>query len=138
MMKMISPILMILCGVLAALGIWFPRLRAHWKGTRIPCGPLSCSGFALLFIGGGVVFLVIDSISEGDRIYFGFPAIVGFILAATGYAIDTRANSGSSVGMPATPSPRRGGSHGEQRIWIFAVFGILFFLMFLWIVILHK
>lgn len=82
MMKMISPILMILCGVLAALGIWFPRLRAHWKGTRIPCGPLSCSGFALLFIGGGVVFLVIDSISEGDRIYFGFPAIVGFILAA--------------------------------------------------------
>ena len=91
--NVIFPVFAIGAGIFSAFGIWFPRFRCHWKGTRMACGPLSCAGFALFFISMGVVFLAVDLVPERHRIWFAFPAIIGWILGAVGYSLDVRSHS---------------------------------------------
>lgn len=91
--KVIFPVFAIGAGIFSAFGIWFPRFRGHWKGSRMACGPLSCAGFALFFITGGVVFLTADLVPERHRIWFAFPGIIGWILCAVGYNLDARSHS---------------------------------------------
>ncbi len=102
-MKTIFAILAMIGGVYSALSIWFPRFRAHWKGTRMTCGPVSCASFALFFISLGATFLVVDSVPERHRIWFFFPVMIGWIMGAAGYALDARAHSRSSAA--ASPAP---------------------------------
>src|SRR2546430_42383 len=82
-MNAIFPVLAILGGVYSALGIWFPRLQGHWKGTRMTCGPVSCAGFAAFFIGLGTDFLVGDTVPERYRIWLFVPVILSWIVVAT-------------------------------------------------------
>jgi hypothetical protein len=136
-MQKIFSIFAVVVGIHAALGIWFPRFRAHWKGTHMACGPVSCAGFALFFIGLGTVFLVGDAVPERYRMGLILPVIVSWLLAAVGYALDSRAYARSSP-EPSTPSPSRPGAHAEQRGWLFVAFGVLFFVMVLWIFVFQK
>ncbi|SRR5260221_8839002 len=136
-MKTIFPILAMIGGVYSALGIWFPRLRAHWKGTCMTCGPLSCAGFALFFISLGACFLVVDSVPERHRIWFFFTVMIGWILGAAGYALDARANSRNSRAATFGPLPQRS-FRDDQRGWFFVAIGVFFFLMVVWIFVLHK
>jgi hypothetical protein len=132
----IFPIFAIVGGIYAALGIWFPRLRAHWKGSRIPCGPVSCAGFAVFFISLGLCFLVGDAIPERHRIWLFFPVMLSWIVGAIGYALDSRAYARSSP-ESSTPQTSRG-VQPERRAWFFVAFGVFFLIMVLWIFVFHK
>ncbi len=136
-MKAIFPILAILGGVYSALGIWFPRIRGHWKGTRMPCGPVSCTGFAAFFIGLGTDFLVGDAVSERYRIWLFLPVILSGIVVAIGYALDSRNYSRSSP-ESLTVTQRKSDARAEQRGWFFVAFGVFFLIMVLWTFVLHK
>jgi hypothetical protein len=89
MVKLIG-IPMIAAGVFAALGIWLPRLRARWRSTRTVCGPVSCAGFALVFMSMGFAFLCAEAVPQGQRNWFGLPMILGVMLVLVGGARDRR------------------------------------------------
>src|SRR5262245_60651704 len=95
----------IVVGVFAALGVWFPRFRGHWKGTRMTCGPVTCAGFALFFLGLGIAFLCADAVPEHFRIWFTFPVILAWTLTGAGYALDARAYSRNSLSSPLPQRP---------------------------------
>ena len=71
-------------GIYAGLGIWFPSLRMNWRGTNITAGSVSCAGFALAFISGGLLSPFLESIP----IWATCPMILGLILALVGFVID--------------------------------------------------
>src|SRR5208282_5934692 len=91
--KVVFPVFAIGIGATSGLGIWLPRFRAHWKGTQITCGRLSCAGGALSFVGVGVAFLAVDSVPEPHRIWSSLPVVMGLVLCAVGYALDASAHS---------------------------------------------
>lgn len=108
-MQTVLPILMILGGVFATLGIWMPRFRTRWSCTQITCGPVSCAGFGLSFIGIGILFLIEDAAPEPFVILFGFVFIVGWITGALGYGIDRRAfvRNLQEASTPPEPNPEK-------------------------------
>lgn len=138
MMQKLLPVCAIAVGIYAALGIWFPRLRGHWKGTRIQSGALSCAGFAIFFLTIGVTFLTAESVPERHRIWFVFPGIIGWILGAAGYTLDVRKHARSSSAVLVTPAQLQAGVRDEQRGWFFVAFGNFFLLMVLWIFVFSK
>lgn len=138
-MQKITPIIAIGIGIYSALGIWFPDLRAHWKGSPIKCGALSCAGFGLFFSTIGLTFLFGDSIPEPHRIWLIFPGIIGWILAAAGHALDARAHSrNSSMFSPFLTQVRERTARTERRSWLFVAFGIFFLLTIIWTFVFHK
>lgn len=90
-------ILAIIGGVYCALGIWFPGRRGRWGGgiitgtakTNIVIGPISCAGFALLFISTGLMLLYGDAIPKSYRIGLSLCLPFSFILAVVGRTLDT-------------------------------------------------
>ena len=127
----------IVVGAFAALGIWFPRFRGHWKGTRMACGAVSCAGFALFFLSLGTAFLCAEAVPEKHRIWFVFPVLLAWIATAAGYALDARVCSRNSLlsPMPQQPSPRM---PDEKRGWMFAAIGVVLLVMTLWLFVLHR
>src|SRR5260370_42151578 len=83
-------ILFIGVGVLCGLGVFFPRFRAHWKGTRVVCGPIGCAGFGLSFISLGVTRFFSDSLSERHRDWLVWSFLAGWIVAIIGFILDRR------------------------------------------------
>ena len=136
-MQKIFPIFAFAAGIYAALGIWYPRFRGHWKGTRMACGPVSCAGFALFLIGIGTVSIAGDAVQERHRIWLILFIIVSWILGAIGHVLDSRTYARSSP-RPLILSSSRRGFRSEQRGWIFVVFGVSFLILFLWIFVFHK
>src|SRR6476659_7444449 len=84
--------LIIILGGLAALCIWFPRFRTHWRGTRFPFGPVSCAGLAFLLFAFGAAFLVSDSIRERYGGWIVAAVATAWCVGAVGYFIDRRAH----------------------------------------------
>lgn len=79
-----------LVAVYAAVGIWIPRLRPHWKGTQRRAGAISCAGFALAFGGMALLFTVNRTVSH-DAAAKVLPVIVGgFVLVFIGALKDSR------------------------------------------------
>jgi hypothetical protein len=136
-MQKILPIFAFAAGIYAALGIWFPRFRGHWKGTKMTCGPVSCAVFALFLIGIGTVSFVGDAVQERHRIWLLLFIIVSWILGAIGYVLDGRTYARISP-QPSIPSSARRGFRPEQRGWLFVAFGVSFLIMFLWLFVFHK
>ena len=136
-MKAIFPILAILGGVYSVLGIWFPRLRGHWKGTRMTCGLVSCAGIAAFFISLGADFLVEDAVPERYRIWLFLPVILSWIVVAIGYALDSRNYARSSPASLTVPQ-RKSDVVAGQRGWFFVAFGFFFLIMVLWTFVFHK
>src|SRR5262245_40589294 len=127
----------LMVGVFAALGIWFPRFRGHWKGTRMACGPVSCAGLALFFLGLGTAFLFADAVPEKQRIWFIFPIINAWILSGAGYALDARAYSRRSLLSPILRQPQTR-MLDEKRGWMFVAIGVVLVVMTLWLFVLRR
>ena len=73
-----------------AVGIWVPRFRSCWKGSRAPLGSLSTAGFAL-----GTFAFGAWSLTDGMRLpfpqaWFAIAFVAGWICAAIGWGIDTK------------------------------------------------
>jgi hypothetical protein len=84
-------------GALVALGIFFPRFRPHWKGSRISCGVLGCAGFSLAFMSLGVSRFFSDSLSERQRTGFAWLFIAGWVIAVIGFVLDWRRSRRAEV-----------------------------------------
>jgi hypothetical protein len=96
-MKLVFAILATIAGAYCALGIWFPRFRAHWKGTGMTCGPVSCAGFALFLLSFGATLIFVESVPERYKGWFFYLVVIGWILGAIGYVLDRRAHSRTSM-----------------------------------------
>ena len=132
----IIPILFIAGAVLSALGIWFPRFRGHWKGTRMPCGVVTCASSAFLGATMGIGALCFDTIPERHRIWYALLFVLGWIAVTIGYALDRRAQPESSLesqSSPLQPAPSR----GVGREWVFLALGVWFLIMIIWSII-HR
>jgi hypothetical protein len=135
-MRTVIAVLAIVCGVFSALGIWFPRLRAHWKGTSMVCGPVTCAGGAVFFLSLGTVFLCVEAVPERYRTWFALPVIIGWILGSIGRMLDARAQSQSAPSLSA--SQPRAGLFAMQRDWAFIAVGVIFLILTLWSIVFHK
>jgi hypothetical protein len=113
--------------IYAALGIWFPKLRSYWKGTRIKCGAVTCAGTTLGFGSLGLLFLLGNTIQEKSRIWYGMAFIIGWLIAAIGYLLDKR--NGGTVSVPSNPVPRPQGESTRSNAIVFLVIGAWFLAM---------
>jgi hypothetical protein len=66
----------------ATAGIFWPRIRAVWRGSRVKIGIVSNIGIALVFGVGGFVML--------GYAHFGIPLLLGFVCAFVGQFLDFR------------------------------------------------
>ena len=76
--------------VYSALGIWFPRLRFAWRGTRMRAGRVSCAGFSSAFGSASFLVLLLDSVPVSRREIYSFPFLLGLLMGILGYFIDRR------------------------------------------------
>jgi hypothetical protein len=113
--------------IYAALGIWFPKLRGCWKGTRIKSGAVTCAGMALGFGSLGLLFLLANTIQEKSRIWYGMTFMVGWLIVAIGYMLDKR--NGETVSVPSNPIPRPQGESTRFNAIVFLVIGVWFLAM---------
>src|SRR2546425_11929183 len=75
-----------------AFGMFVPRFRPHWKGSRITCGAIGCGGYGLSFMSLGVSRFFSDSLSERHRDWLVWSFVAGWILAIIGFVLDRRRN----------------------------------------------
>jgi hypothetical protein len=135
-MDKIIPILFIAGAVLSALGIWLPRFRGHWKGTRVQCGPVTCASSAFLCATMGIGALCFDTIPQRERIWFALLFILGWIAVVIGYALDKRAQPEGSLGSQSSPV-HRAPSRGIGRERVFLALGFWFLITIIWSII-HR
>jgi hypothetical protein len=75
--------LLILAGIYMLLGIWFPRLRCEYKGSRTPVGSLASASFAFVAISWGLAVLWQGLLGADGNFSFAWFA-VPFVLGAIG------------------------------------------------------
>jgi hypothetical protein len=68
-----------------ALGIFVPRLRGRWAGTRVDCGPIGSFGFSLIFLSWGLRRMFHDSLSDRASALLVGASIVGWAIAILGF-----------------------------------------------------
>jgi hypothetical protein len=83
-------ILFFAVGAFVALGVFIPRFRLHWKGTRIVCGPLGCAGFGLAFMSMGTSRCFSESLSDHHNNWFIWLFVMGWVIAVAGFILDSR------------------------------------------------
>jgi hypothetical protein len=88
-MNIIVGILFVLFGLFSVVGIFVPRLRIPWRGGD-RSGPVTCIGFALVFIAGGVLILFRDPSETVAPPAFGLAIGLGFLCAIIGCVLDSR------------------------------------------------
>ena len=76
-------------GIVALAIIPNRRGKIRWGNPSVPHGVVSHLGFGLFFVGTGLLFFFIGSVSEEDRIWFGLPPLFGFLVGLAGYRLDT-------------------------------------------------
>lgn len=81
------PVLFLVMGGYAAIGVFVPRLRMNWRGTTKPVGPIAGAGFATVFVAFGVAMLsakVNEDLFGANKI----AVVVGFGLCVIGAIVD--------------------------------------------------
>jgi hypothetical protein len=132
--ELIVGALLVGAGVFAALGIWFPKLRAQWKGTTIRIGRMTSAGFAFAFVSIGLVFLAWDAISEHSRIWFPVAFMVGFIAVIAGAAIERSSQKGLSLQPRSWPQLRAFlGNYRREIMFVLIALVMLFTMLMMFL-----
>jgi len=102
-------ILVMATGVLCALGvrIGMPPANHYWRTKPTKFALISRIGGCLFLLSAGAFIAWHEKIPESYRIYFLFPFLLGFVLAAAGQAMEKRVNPGPTIRADATAAAER-------------------------------
>ena len=94
--KLIIPgAVLIAVGIVILLGIWFPRIRGHHKGSKIPAGTFYSVSAALLPCSWGILLIwmgIHSAVGEPSAILFIAPFILSLAGCFYGHSLDIRAH----------------------------------------------
>lgn len=89
-MVKLGSILFFAVGAFVALGVFIPRLRLPWKGTRIVAGALTCGGNGLVFMSLGIIGYFDESFSKQYLNSLYGLLLVGCLMVTGGFILDRR------------------------------------------------
>ena len=119
-------------GVLCALGvrIGMPPANHYWRTKPTKFALISRIGGCLFLLSAGAFIAWHEKIPESYRIYFLFPFLLGFVLAAAGQAMEKRVNPGPTIATLTLPDePMRQRRQSDLGLIIAAgvvvIFGIV-------------
>src|ERR1043166_1046149 len=88
----IYAVVLLSVAVFSALGIWFPGLRATWKGSKVTAGPLTCGSLGLAFGSIGLLGLFDEPTRQKHGAWFAVVFVIGFLGGIVGGWLDARAH----------------------------------------------
>jgi hypothetical protein len=120
----------IVFGVYFVVQVFVPRLRLPWRGTSIKAGPVSCIGFALVFITAGLDSVFLD---YSQRIFVTTTSValaLGILCVVGGSALDyfrgTRGREKAGiVGVSTIKTDRQKSQKLGQLFQLLAFIGFL-------------